>query len=100
MPGKTVTRLDLAEAVAREGGVTKQQSIKLLDDVLNAMMAALVEEGEIKISGFATWTVRSKKARVGRNPRTGEERPITARKVIGFRPSPQVKVRVASGNKG
>ena len=63
------------------------------------MSDSLVEGGQVKISSFGTFSVRSKTARVGRNPKTGEEVPILPRRVLTFRPSHLMKDRVAAGNR-
>jgi len=99
MAGKTLTRLELTEVVARECGLRKPESAQLVDDVLEAIMDALVEDGGVKLSGFANFTVRSKKARVGRNPKTGVEETISARNIVSFRASQHMKVEVKDGNK-
>lgn len=95
MAGKTLTRLDLAEALRRDCGVRKEDGTKLVEDVLEYIMTGLVEDGEVKLSSFATFAVASKPPRVGRNPKTGEEQPISARKIVRFRPSLLMKSRVA-----
>ena len=99
MTGKTVTRMDLSEAVFREVGLSRNESANLVERVLDLMSDALVEEEQVKISSFGTFSVRSKTARVGRNPKTGEEAPIPPRRVLTFRPSHLMKDRVADGNK-
>lgn len=96
MTGKTLTRMDLSEAVFREVGL----SAGLVERVLELMSDSLVEGEQVKISSFGTFSVRSKTARVGRNPKTGEEAPIPPRRVLTFRPSHLMKDRVAAGNKG
>jgi len=100
MAGKTLTRMDLSEAVFREVGLSRNESAQLVERVLELMSDSLVEGEQVKISSFGTFSVRSKTARVGRNPKTGEEAPIPPRRVLTFRPSHLMKDRVASGNKG
>lgn len=100
MSGKTLTRMDLSEAVFREVGLSRNDSAALVESVLAHMSDALVAGETVKISSFGTFTVRDKAARVGRNPKTGEEAPIPARRVLSFRPSHLMKERVAAGNKG
>lgn len=99
MAGKTLTRMDLSEAVFREVGLSRNESAQLVERVLELMSDALVDDEQVKISSFGTFSVRSKTARVGRNPKTGEEAPIPPRRVLTFRPSHRMKDRVASGNK-
>ncbi|SER97018.1 integration host factor subunit alpha [Tranquillimonas rosea] len=99
MGDKTLTRMDLSEAVFREVGLSRNESAQLVESVLTHMSDALVRGETVKISSFGTFTVRSKAARVGRNPKTGEEVPISPRRVLSFRPSHLMKERVAAGNK-
>ncbi len=99
MSDKTLTRMDLSEAVFREVGLSRNESAQLVESVLDQMSAALVKGEQVKISSFGTFSVRDKTARVGRNPKTGEEVPINPRRVLTFRPSHLMKDRVATGNK-
>ena len=97
--GKTLTRMDLSEAVFREVGLSRNESAQLVETVLAHMSDALVSGETVKISSFGTFNVRHKTARVGRNPKTGEEVPISPRRVLTFRPSHLMKERVAQGNR-
>lgn len=99
MGEKTLTRMDLSEAVFREVGLSRNESAELVESVLEHMADALVADEQVKISSFGTFSVRSKSARVGRNPKTGQEVPINPRRVLTFRPSHLMKDRVATGNK-
>jgi len=99
MSEKTLTRMDLSEAVFREVGLSRNDSAQLVESVLSYMSDALVAGEQVKISSFGTFSVREKSARVGRNPKTGEEVPIEPRRVLTFRPSHLMKDRVAAGNK-
>lgn len=99
MSAKTLTRMDLSEAVFREVGLSRNESADLVETVLELMSSALVRGEQVKISSFGTFSVRDKNARIGRNPKTGEEVPITPRRVLTFRPSNLTKERVATGNK-
>ena len=99
MADKTLTRMDLSEAVFREVGLSRNDSAQLVESVLTHMSDALVRGEQVKISSFGTFSVREKAARVGRNPKTGQEVPINPRRVLTFRPSHLMKDRVASGNK-
>ncbi len=99
MTEKTLTRMDLSEAVFREVGLSRNESAQLVENVLDSMSDALVNGEQVKISSFGTFSVREKSARVGRNPKTGEEVPIDPRRVLTFRPSHLMKDRVAAGNK-
>lgn len=97
MADKTLTRMDLSEAVFREVGLSRNESADLVESVLTHMSDALVRGEQVKISSFGTFSVRDKNERVGRNPKTGEEAPIPPRRVLTFRPSHLMKDRVASG---
>lgn len=99
MSEKTLTRMDLSEAVFREVGLSRNESANLVESVLQHMSDALVASETVKISSFGTFSVRSKTARIGRNPKTGEEVPILPRRVLTFRPSHLMKDRVAAGKK-
>ena len=99
MSNTTLTRMDLSEAVFREVGLSRNESADLVESVLGYMADALVEGENVKISSFGTFSIRDKNARVGRNPKTGEEVPIAPRRVLTFRPSHLMKDRLDSGNK-
>ena len=97
---RTLTRMDLSEAVFREVGLSRSESAQLVESVLGHVADALVAGETVKISSFGTFSVRDKAARVGRNPKTGEEVPISPRRVLSFRPSHLMKDRVAAGSGG
>lgn len=99
MSDKTLTRMDLGEAVFREVGLSRNESSDLVEAVLDHVSDALVSGQNVKISSFGTFSLRDKKARIGRNPKTGQEVPITPRRVLTFRPSHLMKERVSAGNK-
>ncbi len=99
MANKTLTRMDLSEAVFREVGLSRNDASQMVESVLTYMSDALARGEPVKISSFGTFSVRDKSARVGRNPKTGEEVPIQPRRVLTFRPSHLMKDRVAIGNK-
>ena len=100
MGDRTLTRMDLSEAVFREVGLSRNESAELVESVLRHMSDALAAGETVKISSFGTFSVRDKGPRVGRNPKTGEEVPIQPRRVLSFRPSHLMKDRVAAGNRG
>ncbi len=97
MSEKTLTRMDLSESVFREVGLSRNESADLVESVLEKISASLVSGEQVKISSFGTFSIRQKNARVGRNPKTGEEAPIPPRRVLTFRPSHLMKDRVAEG---
>jgi integration host factor subunit alpha len=99
MSEKTLTRMDLSEALFREVGLSRNESADLVESVLKHISDALAAGDSVKISSFGTFSVRAKTARVGRNPKTGDEVPILPRRVLSFRPSHLMKDRVAAGKK-
>ncbi len=100
MSDKTLTRMDLADAVHQEVGLSRNDSAALVESVLRHVSDALVRGETVKISSFGTFSVRDKAARVGRNPKTGQEVPIHPRRVLTFRSSHLMKDRIAQGNRG
>ena len=96
---RTRNRVDLAEAVHRELGFSRTHSADLVESVLQHISDALVEDGKVKISSFATFEVYTKPERIGRNPKTGVLVPIEPRKVVRFRPSSTMNTTVEEGNR-
>ena len=94
MKGATVTRADLCEAVHEEVGLTRQDCSELVERTLELMAQALEKGEQVKLSGFGVFQVREKRARMGRNPKTGETAAINPRRVISFRASQIMKARV------
>lgn len=95
----TITRSDLGRAVFQTVGLSQSESTQLVEQVLEEISDALVKGEMVKISSFGTLAVRQKSERIGRNPKTGEEVPITPRKVLTFRPSNVLKDRIDAGVK-
>lgn len=93
-PSRTVTRADLAEAVYQRVGLSRTESAELVEMVLSEMADALSRGEVVKLSSFGSFVVRSKGERIGRNPKTGVEVPITPRRVMVFKPSNILKGRV------
>jgi integration host factor subunit alpha len=98
MAGKTITRADLAETVYRKIGLSRTESAELVERVLDEMCDAVVRGEILKISSFATFHLRNKTERVGRNPKTGEEVAIKPRRVISFKASNVLKNRIQTGH--
>ena len=94
MTEKNITRAELAQAVYHEVGLSSSESTKLLDQVLNEISAALERGDTVKLSSFGTFSVRNKRMRMGRNPKTAVEVPITPRRILSFRPSQILKQQV------
>jgi integration host factor subunit alpha len=95
---RTITRADLAEAVYEEVGLSRNETADLVEQVIDEVVKNLSEGTSVKISSFASFNVRQKGKRIGRNPKTGEEVPIEPRKVIAFRASQQLKDKVRKGS--
>jgi integration host factor subunit alpha len=91
----TLTRADLADTINRKLGFSRAESLDLVEAILRHMCQAMSRGENVKISGFGTFVLRDKKERVGRNPKTGVEVPITPRRVMTFRASQLLKERVA-----
>lgn len=94
MGGKTITRADLAEAVYRKVGLSRTESAQIVEMVLQEVCDAVVRGETVKLSSFATFQVREKNERIGRNPKTGEEVPILPRRVMTFKASNVLKNRI------
>ncbi len=97
MNERTLTRLDLSEALVREIGLPRTETIDLVEMVLSEISDAALRGEDVKISLFGTFTLLDKSERVGRNPKTGEEKTISARRVMSFRPSANLRNRVNKG---
>ena len=96
---KTTTRSTLSEAVFKNVGLSRNESAALVDSVFGEILKSLIQGDDVKISSFGTFVVRQKKERIGRNPKTGQEVPITARSVVTFRASNVLKSKVNNRNK-
>jgi integration host factor subunit alpha len=97
MKGKTLTRADLAEALVNKVGLPRNESQDVVELVLGEISAALARGEGVKLSSFGSFGIRQKGQRVGRNPKTGQEVPITPRRVLVFRPSNIMKERINQG---
>ena len=94
MTRQTITRSQLSEAVYQEVGLSRNESAELLESILSKISETLANEESVKISSFGSFSVRRKGQRIGRNPKTGEEVPITPRRVLSFRASHVMKDRI------
>ncbi|HWE16350.1 MAG TPA: integration host factor subunit alpha [Hyphomicrobiaceae bacterium] len=97
MSGKTLTRADLAETVVQKVGLPRNESQELVELVIKVLSERLSEGEAVKLSSFGSFNIRQKGERVGRNPKTGQEVPITPRRVLVFRPSNIMKDRINNG---
>ncbi len=89
-----LTKADMAESLFNELGLNKREARELVDVLFEDLRGALVSGEQVKLSGFGNFDLRDKNQRPGRNPKTGEEIPITARRVVTFRPGQKLKARV------
>ncbi len=95
--GTAVARADLIEAVYRKVGLSRQDAARLVELVLKEITDCLVSGETVKLASFGSFIVRSKRARTGRNPKTGVEVAIPAQRVMVFKPSDTLKKRMAAG---
>ena len=89
-----LTKADLAETLFEELGLNKREAKVLVEAFFEEVREALQRGEQVKLPGFGNFTLRDKTQRPGRNPKTGEEIPITARRVVTFRPGQKLKARV------
>ena len=89
-----LTKADMAESLFDELGLNKREARELVDMLFEDLRGALSSGEQVKLSGFGNFDLRDKNQRPGRNPKTGEEIPITARRVVTFRPGQKLKSRV------
>ena len=94
----TLTRADLAETINRKMGLSRAESLDMVEAILEKMSKALEAGENVKISGFGTFVLRDKRQRLGRNPKTGVEVPITPRRVMTFRASQLLKEKIAKAS--
>ena len=89
-----LTKADMAELLFEELGLNKREAKELVEMFFEEVRTALERGKDVKLSGFGNFILRSKNERPGRNPKTGEEIPISARRVVTFRPGQKLKARV------
>ena len=90
----TLTRADLAELIYSEVGISKTEASEIVDQFFEEIITDLTEGNSVKLTSFGTFSIRNKKERIGRNPKTKEEAIIDARRVISFRASKELKKRI------
>jgi integration host factor subunit alpha len=91
-----LTKADMAERLFEEVGLNKREAKDLVEGFFEEIRHALESGTAVKLSGFGNFDLRDKNQRPGRNPKTGEEIPISARRVVTFRPGQKLKTRVES----
>jgi len=94
----TLTRADLAETINRRMGLSRSDSRAMVEAILEKMSSALEKGENVKISGFGSFVLRDKRQRIGRNPMTGVEVPITPRRVMTFRASQLLKEKIVKAS--
>ena len=94
MTDGALTKAELAERLFEELGLNKREAKEVVEQFFEEIRASLESNEQVKLSGFGNFDLRDKKERPGRNPKTGEEIPINARRVVTFRPGQKLKARV------
>jgi len=90
----SLTKTDMAESLFNKLGLNKKEARELVDLYFEELIASLAGGEQVRLSGFGNFELRDKNERPGRNPKTGEEIPITARRVVTFRPGQKLRARV------
>jgi len=93
--GKTITKLDLVNHLHQSLGLTKSESKDLIETFFNEIKSSLINNEEVKLSGFGNFKLIDKKSRLGRNPKTGEPATISARRVVTFRAGQKLRKKVS-----
>jgi integration host factor subunit alpha len=91
-----LTKADLAEMLFEELGLNKREAKEIVESFFEEIRSSLENNEQVKLSGFGNFELRDKNTRPGRNPKTGEEIPISARRVVTFKPGQKLKARVES----
>jgi len=94
MSGGALTKVEMAERLFDEMGLNKREAKELVEQFFEEIRQSLEGNEQVKLSGFGNFDLRDKRQRPGRNPKTGEEIPIQARRVVTFRPGQKLKSRV------
>ena len=96
MTDSALTKAEMAERLFDELGLNKREAKEQVEQFFEEVRLSLERNEQVKLSGYGNFDLRDKKQRPGRNPKTGEEIPIQARRVVTFRPGQKLKVRVES----
>ena len=89
-----LTKADMAEHLYEELGFNKREAKDMVEVFFEEIRQSLIDNEQVKLSGFGNFDLRDKRARPGRNPKTGEDIPVSARRVVTFRPGQKLKVKV------
>jgi len=90
----SLTKAEMAERLHEELGLNKREAKEMVETFFDEIRTSLASNEQVKLSGFGNFDLRDKRERPGRNPKTGEEVPISARRVVTFRPGQKLKDRV------
>ena len=96
--GKTITKADIVEHLHQQLGLNKSESKKLIEDFFDEIKKSLENNEDVKLSGFGNFELIKKESRPGRNPKTGEEVTISARRVVTFRAGNKLRKKITSQN--
>ena len=96
----TLTKAEIVESLFEKVGLNKSEAKNMVESFFEEISTRLEEKEDVKLSGFGNFQLRDKAPRPGRNPKTGEDIPITARRVVTFHPSPKLKDLVEKSNLG
>jgi integration host factor subunit alpha len=88
---REMTKVDIVESIYEKVGFSKKEVAKIVEYIFDIIKESLINEDKIKISGFGNFVIRKKKSRRGRNPQTGDDIEITARRILTFKPSQVLK---------
>ncbi|WP_230655742.1 integration host factor subunit alpha [Psychrobacter sp. I-STPA10] len=91
---RTLTKADMVDHVVKQLGLTRQQGRLIVDSFFNELSDSLIQGKEVKLSGFGNFELKDKKSRPGRNPKTGEEVPVQARRVVTFKAGQKFRQKV------
>ena len=92
----TLTKADIVESIITQVGLARPDAREMVDELFEEIRTCLASGEEVKLSGFGNFELREKSQRPGRNPKTGEEIPLTARRVVSFKAGQKLKARVAN----
>ena len=93
----SLTKIDITEAIREKFGIPKKDCVRIVESLFDIIKDDLDKWNPVMVSGFGKWTVKAKKARKGRNPKTGKAMTIAARRVVTFKPSNVLRDAVNSG---
>lgn len=90
----TLTKVEIAENLVQKHGLTKTEAKAIVESFFEEIRATLANGDDVRLSGFGNFELRDKASRPGRNPKTGESVPVSARRVVVFKPGQKLRARV------